>query len=144
MTGGPKGTILESSQATSAMHHSVASTFNKFRYLVHFISLDAEFIQRFAKVRKKSVKMPIVQPLLPRMRVSSMDILARIHNSPAEKHGDKHALPSSQLRHIGSFKKGTECVIREDFSIEGFGSSPDCLPSTDEVIQFIDHFILLN
>jgi hypothetical protein len=74
--------------------------------------------------------------------MSGMDIIARIHNSPAEKHGDKHTLPSAQVRHIGSFKKGAECVILEDSSIEGFGSGPDRLLSTDKIIEFIDHLIL--
>jgi hypothetical protein len=76
------------------------------------------------------------------MRMSGMDIFACIHNSSAEKHGDKHALPSAQLRHVGTLKKGTECVIREDSSIKGFGSSPNRLPSTDEIIEVIDLFIV--
>jgi hypothetical protein len=29
------------------------------------------------------------------MRMSGMDIFARIHDSPPEKHGDKHTLPSA-------------------------------------------------
>jgi len=46
------------------------------------------------------------------------------------------------LRHIGTFEKGAEFVIREDSPIKGFGSSPNSLPSTDEIMEFIDHFIL--
>jgi hypothetical protein len=76
------------------------------------------------------------------MRMSGMDIFARIHDSSAEKHGNEHALASAQLRHIGTSKKGTECVIREDSSIEGFSGSPDCLLSADQIIEFIDHLIL--
>jgi hypothetical protein len=39
------------------------------------------------------------------------------------------------------FKKGAKSVILEDSSIEGFGSSPDGLPSTDTIIDFVDHLI---
>jgi hypothetical protein len=73
--------------------------------------------------------------------MSGMDIIARIHNSSAEKHGDKHTLPSAQVRHIGSFKKVAECVVRQDSSIKGLGSSPNRLPSADEIIEVIDHLI---
>ncbi len=39
---------------------SVASCFKEFPDLLHLINLDAHFIQRFAKVNKKSIEMPIV------------------------------------------------------------------------------------
>ncbi len=38
-------------------------------------------------------------------------------------------------------KKEAKSVILEDSSIEGFGSSPDGLPSTDTIIDFVDHLI---
>ena len=47
-----------------------------------------------------------------------------------------------QLRHIGSLEKRTKSVIREHSFIKGFGSSPNGLPSTDEIIEVIDHLIL--
>src|SRR5690242_10826609 len=76
------------------------------------------------------------------MRMNGMNVFTRVDNSSAEKHGDKHALPGAQLRHIGSFKEGAKCVVREDSLIEGFGSSRNCFPSTDEIIEVIDHLIL--
>jgi hypothetical protein len=38
--------------------------------------------------------------------------------------------------------QGAKCVIREDSSMKGFGSSPNRLASTDEIIEVIDHLIL--
>ena len=38
-------------------------------------------------------------------------------------------------------KKGTKRVLSEDSSIKGFGTSPNRLPSTDEIIEVIDHLI---
>jgi hypothetical protein len=131
-------------EAVSAIQHSVASTFKKFHDLLRLVMVDTHFIQRFAKVPKKCVEMTIVQPLLPRIRMSGKDIFARIDDSSPEEHGDKHALPSAQVRHIGILKKVTDVVIRQDSPIKGLGSSPNCSLSTDEVIEFIDHFILLN
>src|SRR5208283_3356732 len=76
------------------------------------------------------------------MRMGRGDVLARIDGSSPEQHGDKHALPGAQLRHIGAFKKGAERFIRQDSFIEGLGGSPDGSLSTDEVIKLIDHLIL--
>ena len=76
------------------------------------------------------------------MRMSGMDILARIYDLSPEEHGDKHALSSAQLRDIGTFEKGAECVVRQDSSIKRRGSSPNRSLPTDEVLKFIDHLIL--
>ncbi len=38
-------------------------------------------------------------------------------------------------------KKSAKSVILEDSSIEGFGSSPDCLPATDKIVDFVHHLI---
>jgi hypothetical protein len=38
-------------------------------------------------------------------------------------------------------KNGRSYVIPEDSSIEGFGGSPECLSSTDKVIEVIDHLL---
>ena len=46
--------------AFTGIQDSVASCFKEFRDLLHLINLDAHFIQRFAKVNKKSIEMPIV------------------------------------------------------------------------------------
>jgi hypothetical protein len=51
-------------------------------------------------------------------------------------------LSRSQLCHICSFKKGTECVISEDSFIKAFGSSPNGSLSTDKIIEFINYVIL--
>ncbi|SRR5216684_2796747 len=48
------------SESVSGIQDSVASSFEKFRHLLHLVSIDAHFIQRFAKVRKKPVEMPVV------------------------------------------------------------------------------------
>ena len=47
-------------ESVSGFQDSVASSFKKFRDLFHLISLYANFIQRFAKVPKKPVEMPVV------------------------------------------------------------------------------------
>lgn len=76
------------------------------------------------------------------MLVRSGHIFACIDNSPPEEHGDKHALPGPQLRHLRLLKKRTEGFIREDSAIEGLGSGPDSSLAADEIIKFIDHLIL--
>jgi hypothetical protein len=123
---------------------SATFCFDKPRNLFHLLGVYAHFIQRFAKVLQKPIEMPVVQPLLPRMRMGSSDILACIDDSTPEDHGDKHVLPSAQLRHIGTFEKGAEGVIREDSPIEGLGGSQDGLLPTDDVIEVVDHLIPLN
>jgi hypothetical protein len=47
-------------ESVSGIQDSIALTFEKFRDFIHFISIDAHFTQRFAKVRKKPVEMPVV------------------------------------------------------------------------------------
>ncbi len=47
-------------EAVLGIQDNVASTFKKFHDLLRLISLDAHFTQRFAKVRKKPVEMPVV------------------------------------------------------------------------------------
>ena len=47
-------------EPVSGIQDSVAFTFKKFGDLLHLISLNAHFIQRFAKVPKKRIEMPVV------------------------------------------------------------------------------------
>jgi len=76
------------------------------------------------------------------MQVRSGNILACIYVLSPNKHGDKHAVPGAQLRHIRLLKKGTEGVIRQNSAIKSLGGSPDCAPAADEIKKFADHLIL--
>jgi len=77
---------------SSGIQDSVSSTFEKFDDFRHLLRLDTHFKKGFTEVINKPIEMPVVKPLIPCTRMSSMHILARIHNSPAEEHGNKHAL----------------------------------------------------
>ena len=46
--------------ASSGIQDSVAFSVEKFGDLLHFISLNANFIQRFAKVLEKPIEMPVI------------------------------------------------------------------------------------
>ena len=47
-------------ESISGIEDRVSPRFKKFHDLLHLISLDAHFIQRFAKVPKEPIKMPVV------------------------------------------------------------------------------------
>ena len=58
--GGHTAIHLGLPESVSGFQDSVAPSFKKFRDLLRLISIDAHFTQRFAKVRKEPVEMPVV------------------------------------------------------------------------------------
>lgn len=63
---------------------------------------------------------------------------ARLYDATTEEHGNKHALPCANVRHIATLEEVAATFIGQDSSIEGIGGRPDYLFPTDEVIEVID------
>jgi hypothetical protein len=128
----------------SAIQDRAALTFQEFHDFLRLVSLDTHFLKRRAKVLEESIEVSVVQALLPRLRMGGGNIFACIYDTPPKEHGDKHTLPCEQVRHITTPEEVADAVIGQDSSIEGFGGHPDCFFPADEVIQVVDHLILLN
>ncbi len=47
-------------ESVSGIQDSAASAFKKFHNFFHLVSLDAHFIQCFAKVFQKAIEIPVV------------------------------------------------------------------------------------
>jgi hypothetical protein len=63
--------------------------------------------------------------------MSIMDILAGVHDSAAEEHGNEHTLPGTDVGHIASFKEVLEAIVCQDLIVETLRSSPDGAISPD-------------
>src|SRR5260370_4267729 len=90
---------------TSAIQDRGTFAFQKFQHLLRAIRFHSHFIECCAKVLEESIKMRIVQCMLPRSCMSGSHILSGIYNSSAQKHGNEHTLPGVQVLHVRSFEE---------------------------------------
>jgi hypothetical protein len=67
----PLGKLVHNADSESAPRVQDRATFvfQKFRNLLRFVRLHADFCQCFTKVVQKAVEMPVIQSLFSRVRV---------------------------------------------------------------------------
>src|SRR5208282_6167236 len=77
--GGSLPHLTRFPQSVSIMQDSAASAFKEFRNLLHLVRRNSHFYQCLVKVLHEPVEMPLVEPLPPRLRMGSGNILPGIY-----------------------------------------------------------------
>jgi hypothetical protein len=94
-----------------AVQDCAALAFQEFYDFLRLVSLNTHLLQRLAKMLEESIKVGVVQPLLPRLCMGGSNVFACIYDTSAEEHGDNHTLSCAQVRHIGTIEEVAESFI---------------------------------